>query len=40
MNERYLDQINYLYLNNSKIELLPVKDHLDKKILDFSKQKI
>jgi len=39
VNERYFDQINYLYLNNSKIELLPVKDHLDKKILDFSKQK-
>ena len=37
INERYFDQINFLYSENSKIEIFPISQDNDKNLINFSK---
>ena len=37
INERYVDQINFLYSENSKIEIFPISQDNDKNLINFSK---
>jgi len=38
INERYFDQINFLYSKNSKIEIFSISSDIDKNLLNFSEK--
>ena len=40
INERYFDQINFLYSKNSKVEIFSISSDIDKNLLNFSEKNV